>query len=166
MYLPHRLDRIRLIRGLVSAIPLDSREAQRHAARILGAHLDLVECDLHHQLRPHVDRNTISRDLQLQQPGGLPREHFVCHSLEGLTEHHQATRVITSTQMKIAQPPLSPAVPPLSGKHNQIEGVCRFDLEPAAPPMTRLVWSIQRLRHDTLVTPSDRRFEETISLLA
>src|SRR6185436_15762367 len=64
-------ERVRLGRGLVAAIPLDAREAEREAARILGARLDVVERDLGNDLRAHVDGVAVAPDLELEERLGL-----------------------------------------------------------------------------------------------
>src|SRR3954447_22009024 len=49
--LPQGGDGVRVRRGLVRPIALDPGEPEREAAGILRARLEVVECDLHHQLR-------------------------------------------------------------------------------------------------------------------
>ena len=57
----HGLDRVGLVRALVGSVALHAREAQRQAAGVLRARLQVVERDLDHQLGPHVHGVGVAR---------------------------------------------------------------------------------------------------------
>src|ERR1700722_2948152 len=58
-------DRVGVRGGLVRAIALHASEAQRQAAGIMRAHLQIVERDLDDDLWPDVDRVRVAADLEL-----------------------------------------------------------------------------------------------------
>src|SRR5207248_10043785 len=68
----HGLDRVRLLRPLVGAIALDAGEAQRQAAGVLRAFLQIIERDLHHQLRPDMNGVVVAAALACEQLARLP----------------------------------------------------------------------------------------------
>src|SRR5690606_9686571 len=97
-----------------------------------------------------------SSDL-LQQLLRLPLEHRVRESLERLAQHDVLARCrIERTEMQVRQFAGAPSMPPLRTEHDEIERVGTLDLEPARAAIARLVWRIERLRHQTLVAVRER----------
>src|SRR3569623_1004808 len=78
----HRLDRVRLLGGLVVAVAEDPGEAQGEAAGVPGRALQAVERDLDDLRGPHVHDVALAVGLQLEEALGLPGEHLVGHPLE------------------------------------------------------------------------------------
>src|SRR5258707_6349229 len=70
-------------RSLIS-ITLQPRESQRDAARILLAHLHVVERDFDDELGSNMNCVRITRDLALEECFGLPAQRVVGHSVERL----------------------------------------------------------------------------------
>ena len=68
----NRGNRVGITRSLVAAIAFHSGESQREPTRIHRAGLDLVERDLHDELRPHVDRAS-------SRPVPSESSRSVCH---------------------------------------------------------------------------------------
>jgi hypothetical protein len=118
----------------------------------VGAFLDIVEGDLHHQLRPHVHGVRIARDLELQEPFRLPRQRLVRQALERLAQHDEPVAARTArAQMQVAQPAGAPAVAPLRGQNDEIQRSCQLHLQPLLPPATGGVAGRQRFHHHPLV---------------
>jgi hypothetical protein len=67
---------------------------------------------------------------------------------------------IEGAQMQIGQFAGTPAVAPLGGQHDEIEGMRTFDLEPARAPIAGFIGRVQRLRHETFVPGLDRGIVE------
>ena len=78
-----RLEGVRLGGGLIGAITLDTREAQREAAGVLRAGLNVIECNFDNQLGAHVDGVVVAPDFERQQLPRLPRQRLVGEPLEG-----------------------------------------------------------------------------------
>ena len=98
----HRVDGVRLLRPLVGTVGFDPGEAQRQAARVVRAHLQVVEGDLDDQLGAHVDGIAVARDLTGQQLLGLPGEHLIGQAFERLAEHDEAAvRRVAGAQVQI-----------------------------------------------------------------
>src|SRR4051794_31433107 len=107
-------ERVGLGRRLVAAVPLDAREPQREPPGILRALLNFVERDLGDDLRSQVHGVAVARDLELEEPLRLPREHLVGEPLERLAEHHEAAALaVARAEVQVAQPSLAPAAAPL-----------------------------------------------------
>ena len=142
---------------LVRAVALHPREAQRQAAGVLRARLQVVEGDLDDQLGPHVHGVAVAAGLAREQLARLPGEQLVGHALEGLAEHHEAAgRGIARAEVQVRQPALAPAVAPLGGEHDEVERVRALDLEPARAAAAGLVGRVERLRHHALVAARER----------
>src|SRR5690242_16966817 len=140
------VDGVSLLRPLVRAVTLDSCKAQRHAARIMGAGLNIVERDLDHQFGPHMHDMAVVADGQFLQALRLPLEHRVRHTLEGLSEHDEVPGcLIACTQMQVAEPAAAATMAPFGGKHDEVKRVGPLDLEPAGTAATRLIRCIERL---------------------
>src|SRR4051812_44516292 len=152
------------LRGvLVRAVTFHACKAQREAALVTGADLDLVERYLDHQLGFDVNGVTITSDLELQQLRGLPFEHLVGESLEGLAEHRVATFLgVARAQMKIAKPALAASVAPFRGEDHEIERTSALDFEPALSARSGCVRSHQGLRHYTFVAARDSGVQEIL----
>src|SRR6185503_18510801 len=90
----HGIDGIGVLGPLVRAIALHAREAQREAARVLRALLDVAELDLDHQLGAQLHDPVVAAGLASEELARLPFEHRVGHALEGLAEHDEAARGI------------------------------------------------------------------------
>src|SRR4051794_13725892 len=129
------VERIGLGRGLVRAVAQDAREAQRDASRVAGAGLDPVERDLGDELGPDVDDPVAALGREGEQALGLPREHLVGETLEGLAEHHEPVAG-ARPEVEVGEEPLAAAVAPLGGEDHEVERVARLDLQPrgATPP--------------------------------
>src|SRR5262245_19636519 len=153
--------------AFVRPIPPDPREAQREAAGITGARLHVVERHLHNQLGANVHRPCVTRHLQREQALGLPAEHLVRHALEGLAEHDPPARSgVARAEMKVAEPAPAPAVAPFGGEHDEIEGVRGLHLEPRLSSPPRLVGSVERLRHHSLVSRRERALQKPTGVVA
>ena len=83
------LQRIRFGSRFVLSIALHTRETQRKTGRIARRFLDVTECNLDDHLRAHIDGPLITMVLEREQLLGLPYQHVVRESLEGLAEHHK-----------------------------------------------------------------------------
>ncbi len=160
-----RGQRVRLRRTLVGTIALDPGETEGQPSGILRARLHLVERDLDHQLRPHVDGVVVPRDLQLEQLGGLPGEHLVGHPLEGLAQHHEAAGLIAGAEMEVAEPTLPPPVAPLGREHHQVQPAGGLELEPPAAAAAGLVGRVEGLGHQSLVPALKGGGEKVAGLL-
>src|SRR5436190_759496 len=116
----YRLDGVRLLGGLVRAIALDPREAQRQAARVVRARLYVVEGHFHHELRADMDGIRVATDLELEQLLGLPLEHLVGHALERLAQHDEAAGLrVARAEMHIREPSPASSMPPLRREHHE-----------------------------------------------
>ena len=67
---------------------------------------------------------------------------------------------IAGTEVQVGQPAPPPAVSPLGGEHDEVEGVTRLDLEPADAAATGVVDRVERLHDDALVAEGDCLVEE------
>src|SRR6185436_7886583 len=120
----------------VRAISLDPRKAECDASWILRAALHFVERDLDDELRAHVYDVSLAANFAREQLLRLPCQELVRHSLERLAQHDEvARRRIARAEMQVAQPSLPPSRAPLDGKHDEIQRLRGFHLEPrgAAP---------------------------------
>src|SRR5215831_2941502 len=76
------------LRGiLVGAIALHSSKSERETPRITAARLQVAESHFHDQLRLEVDGPAVAMRLALEEFSGLPLEHHIGETLEGLAEH-------------------------------------------------------------------------------
>jgi hypothetical protein len=152
------VDRVGVFGLLIRAVALDAGKAQGEPAGIMRARLDVIEGDLDHELRLDINRVSVAGDRELTQLGGLPRQHFVRHALEGLSQHHKRARArVSCPEVQVAEPAGAPAVAPFGGDHHEIEGSCGLDLEPGATARARVVGSVQGFRHDTFVAGCQSR---------
>src|SRR4051794_2685549 len=157
----YRRKRIGFAGALVRPIALHSREAERHPAGILRAGLDLVERDLHDELRPHVDGVVVAPDLELEELLRLPGEHLVGHALEGLSEHDEPAALrIARAQMQIAERADATAAAPLRRQHDEIERPRLLHLQPCLAAAPRRVCAGDRLRHYPFVAGRERPLGE------
>ena len=77
-------------------------------------------------------------DRQLGEPLGLPAQHLVGHALERLADHHEAPgRRGRARRGGCSRAAPAAARTPLDGEHDEVEGVRRLDLDPAAAAATR-----------------------------
>ena len=151
---------------LVGAVALDPGEAQGDPTRIVGTGLDVVEGDLHHQLRPHVDDVALAADGPGLQGFGLPAQQLVGHALEGLAQHDEAARHrIAGAEVQVGQPALPAAAAPLGRQHHQIQGVRQLQLQPLLAAAAGAVQRAQPLGHGALVPGGQRRRHERVGLL-
>src|SRR5262245_22088059 len=105
----HGRKRVGFAGGLVGAVSLYTCKPQREPSGILRTFLNLIERDLDHELRPHMDDVCVARHFQLEQPGRLPRQHLISHALERLAEHHEAAALgVARAQMQVAQRAMAP----------------------------------------------------------
>src|SRR2546425_12033709 len=103
----------------------------RNTARVLRALLNVVERHLHHELGAYVDRVSVARGLELEQPLGLPGEHLVRHPLERLSQHHEAAAsLVAGAEVEVREPAVAATVAPLGREHDEVERMPGLHLEP------------------------------------
>ena len=159
MQRPHRLDRVGLVGALVGAIALDAREAQREAAGILRALLQVVERDLDDELGPHVHGVAVAAAISRASSS------CVCHSssasvmplkvLPSMTQpprrRDRARRGAGWTASRCRRPW------PHSAASTTRSSVCaRLTLSQLAPRPPGLVRRVERLRHHAFVAARQR----------
>src|SRR5690606_35985262 len=76
----HGRERVGLLVALVGPVALDAREAQRHAARVARARLELLVGDLDDQLGAYVHDVAVAAELARAELAGLPLEQSVAHA--------------------------------------------------------------------------------------
>src|SRR5262252_4246563 len=150
------------LRGiLVGAIALHSSESERETPRITAARLQVAESHFHDQLRLEVDGRAVAMRLALEELSGLPLEHYIGETLEGLAEHDVLpARRIKGAEMQIGELAAATAMTPLGGEDHQVQCVRSLDLEPACAAIAGLVWRIERFRHQPFVPGGERRVVE------
>src|SRR5262245_51066087 len=159
------VDRVRVRSGLVGAVTLDAREAQRDSSRIARAGLDAVERDLDDELGPDVDDVSLALGRDPEEMLRLPREHLVGHSLEGLAQHDERAMLrIPRAEMQVRELSLATAVAPLRCENHEVERVRRLHLQPAGTATPRFVRRVESLHHDALVPSGEGVVEKRLSL--
>src|SRR6267142_1479492 len=73
--LPNGVDGVGLAGALVRPVALHAREPKRHPAGVARALLHVVERDLDHDLRPHVDDVPLLAHGELAERARLPLQH-------------------------------------------------------------------------------------------
>src|SRR5215212_4136378 len=160
-YRPHRLHRVRLGRGLVVAVALHAREAQRHPSRVAAGGLDAVEGDLDDLLGPDVDGVAVAVGLELLEALRLPGQQLVGEPLEGLAEHREALAVARA-EVQVGEEAAAAAVAPLRGEHDEVERVHRLDLQPRRAAAPGGVGRFEVLDHHALVAACERVVEDRL----
>src|SRR5437588_271554 len=127
----HGTECVGLRGGLVWAIAFHSCKPQRQPAGILRAFLQIVEGNLHNELRPNEDDVAVAAYIPLEERACLPLEQLVCETLEPFAQHHESAALfVASAEMQLAEPPASPAIPPLRSQHHEVERPGELDLQP------------------------------------
>ncbi len=81
---PNRLDSVGMFGAPVRPLALEPGKAQRQAARILGAGLNIIEGDFHYKLGAQINGVSIAAGLQLLKLPRLPFERLVRQPFERL----------------------------------------------------------------------------------
>src|SRR5438046_2081724 len=107
------VDLVRFGGRLVVAIAKDTRETERHLARVARRGLHAVERDLDDLLGAELHHVAIGRSLrELEEAASLPFEHRVGHAFEGLAQHDETARGITGPHVDVRELALAPARAP------------------------------------------------------
>ena len=162
----HRLNRIRLMGGLVWPIAFDAGKAEGETGGIARRFLDVAEGNFYDQFWAHEHRVTFTVTFQCEQLFGLQAQHVVGQSFKRLAKHDELTCLrIAGAEMEIREPAFPSPISPFGGKHDEVEGRRLLELEPMKAPLPCDVGSRKRFGHNAFVARLERLSEKAPGLI-